>query len=171
MDMNVLKSFGYSRRYYLRHPLRFLRECGQNIRNAWMRITRGWCYMDTWNIDIWFLEVMPQMLRHLAKNGCGYPGVEPFDTPEKWNDWLNAMADTFESLQESNWNSHNEYEKLYNASVEQSLNPNSNVQLTMSREELAKLYYTRMRELAEEGQVLLEDTMTELGKHLHSLWD
>ena len=159
MSLNVLTNFGYSRRYYLRHPLRFLRECGQNIRNAWMRATCGWCYMDTWNVDAWFLEVMPQMLRHLAKYGSGYPGTEPFETPEKWDDWLNAMADTFESLQEENWNSRNEYEKLYNTSVEQSLNPDSNVQLTMSHEDISKLYYTRMNELAEEGQALLEDTM------------
>ena len=170
MGLNVLNDFGYSRRYYLRHPLRFLRECGQNLRAAWLRATQGWCGRDVWNMDMWFLEVMPLMLRHLAENSCGYPGTEPFETPEKWSDWLNAMADTFEALQEENWNSRNEYEEEYHNMIVRNFGANKGVE-TKDDEEVRELYYMRMQELSEENQALLEDTMREFSKYFHFLWD
>lgn len=113
---------------------------------------------------------MPQMLRHLAKNSCGYPGVEPFETPEKWDDWLNAMADTFEALQEESWNSRNEYEKKYHNMIVRNFGANKGVE-TKDDEEVRELYYMRMQELSEENQALLEDTMKEFGKYFHFLWD
>ena len=77
-----------TKRYYLLHPWRWFRELGQNLRAAHHRAKYGWCGRDVWNMDDWFLHVIPDMLEHLRKHGCGYPGHEPFETVDKWNDWL-----------------------------------------------------------------------------------
>lgn len=44
---------------------------------------RGWTVEDTWDIDGWFVTVMPAMLDHLRKHSHGWPG-EPM-TPEEWS--------------------------------------------------------------------------------------
>ena len=91
MNYNNVWYFAYGKRYYLTHPWQWIKEVGYNIRAAWQRATRGWTYMDVWNMDTWFLHTIPPMLRYLAENGNTYPGVEPFDGeygPQRWKDWL-----------------------------------------------------------------------------------
>lgn len=37
------------------------------------RAKRGWCVKDTWSIDYWFLNIMPQMLEYLKAHHIGFP--------------------------------------------------------------------------------------------------
>lgn len=177
-NLNVFK-YAFRPRYYLTHPIEFLKETKTNIISAWLRATRGYCYSDIWNWNTWFLEVTPPMLRHMADCGTAYPGHEPFDTPEKWNDWLHSVADVLESLQEENWESRNEFaEEFYQLSKwNKSLKTDENgfIHITWSNEdnyeEIKELYFMRQKELNEEWQKLIKDTFIAIANSFQDLWD
>jgi len=159
MSMNVLWDFPYPTKYYLTHPLKFFKHLRINIRDARMRMRKGYCLSDVWNMDLWFLDVFPPMLRDLAEKGQAYPGPETdFDTPEKWHDWLNSVADRLEECKEDNYEKKNEYYKDFYSS-------------NFKDKELTKKYIQRDQELAEEAHQKLKDTMAEIAQNFYMLWD
>ena len=170
MNLNVF-NWPYSKHYYLTHPWKWITEFFRNCAHAWHRVKYGWTWEDVWNMDDWLLNVLPPMLRHMAKHGMAYPGCEPFETPEKWHDWLNSLADVLESLQEKNWYSQNEYEEDFHRSCPLNYNKNFTWATEPNYKEISKLYFARSRELGEERKKLLAETFTELGKNLNFLWD
>lgn len=52
------------------------------------RASRGWADCDAWNIDTWFLKVMPQILQHLKDNMYTHPVTI---TEAEWNSILGTM--------------------------------------------------------------------------------
>jgi len=180
MSMNVLTDFSYNKRYFLTHPWKWFKEIWINIKNGWMRATKGYCYTDVWNIDNWFCEVLPPMLRHMADHGCAHPGVAPFETEEKWHDWLHSMADVIDTIYDEDFwvETKNEYYKEWNTLWEFHNNKHSNFTETCeynTSEEhfdlVRELYYARMKEISEERQALIENTFMELAKYFDYLWD
>lgn len=179
MNLNTLTDFPYTKRYYLIHPWAWVKELYRNIRNAWMRATKGYCYTDVWNWDSWFCSAVPPMLRHMADHGSAYPGVEPFETPEKWYSWLYEMAECIERLQYDDWiDDNNEYSKEYHQSFEDEIyeeehtnGPHVTFSNKLPREEIRKLYYERCKELNEVRQQVLKDLGCELFSHFDKLWD
>lgn len=107
--MNVLKDFSYRPRHYITHPWKFFAQCGRNMRAAWQRITKGYCYRDAWNMDDWFLAVAPPMLRAIADD-ISYPGNDEFPTWEDWHRYLYHLAAQFEVSQETWQHENNPYD-------------------------------------------------------------
>lgn len=171
--LNVLRYEGRPR-YYLCHPIKFLRETAINLRAAWSRITKGYAAIDVWNLSDWMLDVLPPMLRKMADDGCAYPGNEEFDTAEKWQDWLHSMADVLESLQEENWSNRNEFEEEFFNLFEKNHTADG-MTITWSDEshdkEIKELYWMRTQELNDEYHTLLVDTFRQLAEHFTMLWD
>lgn len=64
----------------------------QDIKFARQRIKYGWCDRDTWDIDMWFLAVIPPMLEHLKNINHGYPAEM---TEEEWHAILDRMIFLF----------------------------------------------------------------------------
>lgn len=172
MSLNVM-NWSYTKKYYLTHPWKWFSELFTNLCEAYRRVKYGWAYQDCWNLDYWVLEILPPMLRHMADEGCAYPGNKPFETPEQWNDWLHSTADVLESLQEDNWYSQNEYEKDFHQLSRWRDEFNSNITLTNGQdyETLSKLYLMRTHELSDERQKLIENTFLQLAKYFTLLWD
>ena len=180
MSMNVLMDFSYSKRYFLTHPWKWFKEIWTNIKNGWMRATKGYCYTDVWNIDNWFCEVLPPMLRHMANHGCAHPGVAPFETEEKWHDWLHSMADVIDTIYDEDFwvETKNEYYKEWNTLWDFHNNKHPNFTETCeynTSEEhfdlVRELYYARMKEISEERQELINDTFMEIARAFDYLWD
>ena len=48
--------------------IRAIKERWQEHKYRRQRTKRGWSVKDTWSIDYWFLEVMPQMLEYLKEH-------------------------------------------------------------------------------------------------------
>ena len=164
MNLNVFK-WAWRPRYYLTKPWKWIKELFGNIRAAWMRAIKGYCYTDVWNWDDWFCSVVPPMLRHMADHGSAYPGTEPFDTPEKWHDWLYEMAHRIERLQYDDWmEDNNEYSKEYIESFENDWH-------SEQQEEIRKKYYVRCREINETRRQVLEDFGRSFFKFFDCLWD
>lgn len=172
--LNALNDFPYKKRYYLTHPWKFFQECWWNIEAAIARATKGHAWRDSAEMDEFLLHLIPSMLRDIA-NGHAYPGVEPFETPEKWENWCNALADVFESVQEENWSvGRNEWENKWLYAFE-ILHPHPNLTISadMSQEEaeeICKLYWEREQELWNERESIIQDAYAQLVKYHSMLW-
>ena len=96
--MNVFY-WSFTFQYYLRHPIKWIKELYYNIKHTLQRIIRGWADSDTWNLDQWFLCVFPQMLDALQE-GNTWPGN--FRSLEEWHEWLKAQSSNLKECRESN---------------------------------------------------------------------
>lgn len=173
--LNVLNDFPYRPLFYLKKPWRFFQECWWNIQAAWARATKGHAWRDSVEMDEFLLHIIPSMLRDVA-NGDAYPGYEPFETYEKWQDWCNSLADVFESVQEENWNTagRNEWEEEWEKAFEV-LHPHPNLTTTTEMTEaeaqkICKIYFEREKELSEERERIIQDAYAELIKYHYYLW-
>lgn len=175
MNLNVLKNFPYSTYYYIRHPWKWIEHLCNNIKMAYQRIKYGYCYTDVYNIDHYLLEILPRMLRELAledSHPCS------FQTIEEWHNWLESMADVFESLPIDNWKTKNEFaDDFYSLCdkcryIEKDEKGFTHVKWVETEElkDLKNLYFERNKELKEEREILLQDTFKLLGQHLDELW-
>lgn len=180
MIMNVLKDFSCTRRYYLTHPWKFFKECWLNIKAAWMRATKGYCYMDVWNLEYWLCSILPSMFRHMADYGSGYPGWPPFETPEEWSDWLHSMADAFETIADSEYweEKKNEFYDEWSTLLDYHSDNHPNLTTTCQYdtspehyETIRKLYWERMQQIAIEKQEYIKNTLNEMAEHFEKLWD
>jgi len=74
-----------------------------DIKIAWQRARMGYAYIDVWEIDTWFLDIMPKMLTHLKDYGMSYPGFHEDGTefsPEEWSKVISEMIECFEKAKE-----------------------------------------------------------------------
>lgn len=164
--VNVLTDFPYSKRYYLTHPWKFFKDCYLNIKYAKQRICRGWCWVDMIDMNDYLMEIIPDMLRCMARDSWGYPGREPFETPEKWSAWLYYIAGELEECKEENYEKRNEYYEEY---MKQFEDPNRNINSPQT--ELDKKYFAREKELYEEAVKRRTKALTEAIKFWDYLWD
>lgn len=180
MNYNNVWYFAYSKRYYLTHPWKWIKEVGYNIRAAWQRATRGWTYVDVWNMDTWFLHTIPPMLRYLAEYGCGYPGRPPFDGEQgaqRWKDWLLETADLLDSGREDWQEKHNQYYDEYIKHLMEEWEPPTKDEhgflVHKSRElsEHDKKYFARAKELSEQGEKNIRIALGRMAEWFYSLWD
>ena len=181
MAMNVFKDFPYRKRYYLLHPHVWIKHALSNLKDAWDRATKGYCGLDLWNMDQWLVEILPQMLRQLARDSHGYPGVEPFETPEKWKNWLVDAAARLETSMLKDFDDRNpylaDYMKLLNTctfALTEKRDDGSNVvkfHHNQEEEELSKKYFAAEKKLAEELKVERTKVLSEIIEYLDFLWD
>jgi hypothetical protein len=162
-------TFPYRTRYYLTHPLKFIGQIKRNVRAAYNRTTKGYCVWDWADLDSWFVTIMPNMLRDMARNGHAYPGSEPFDTPEKWRSWLIRMAEQLEYCQDED--NGNEYAQPYLDELMKNPHHHLFEDKTPAEQELFEKYYNRSIEVMDEHKKLFEDTMKEIIEHWNCLWD
>ena len=164
----------------IRHPINTLKDIKYTLRDAWQRMTKGYCCYDIWGLSEWFLNIMPEMLEELRTTCHGYPGFEPFDTPEKWDEHLRDLVARFTALQEENWEKRNEYtEEFYNNSercrVESRNEKTGGLCITWDTdaqyEEIKKKYFARSYELFEEREQLLKELGALFFTHLDKYWD
>ena len=70
------------------------------------RAKKGYCRQDTWNIDCWFLNIVPKILKDFNENRFGYP----YDlSNEEWDKIIKRMIFCFEEANEDTCSQINEY--------------------------------------------------------------
>lgn len=99
-------------RWQLREPYRLPHLVFQNIKYSWQRITKGYCDKDLWNIDGWFMDIMPNMLQQFKENRHGSPGILGTDyvnadgircndtCHQEWDEILDKMIFLFREMNE-----------------------------------------------------------------------
>lgn len=157
-------------------------QIGRNIRAAWMRATKGYCYSDIWNWFDWFLYTIPPMFKYLAEHGHGYPDNERFPTPESWQNWLNETADKLISCREEEWEKRNEYYEDYINSFDidwdktKASKDEEGIYTIMwneqpNHEEISQLYFAREKEIVKESQETLKEVFSQIAENFYTLWD
>lgn len=87
-------------------------KLGQNKRCARQRARKGFCKRDTYEINSWFLQIMPKMLTYLKEHNVGYPNFVIGEFYDKNKDRIKAISrDDF-----MNWMHRDEYKEIYDES-------------------------------------------------------
>jgi len=164
-----LNCFHYSIRpwKYIHNWPSNIRQFFRNLRFAWQRATQGYCDYELWNMNDYLATLLADMLDDLAANGMGYPGIEPYDTPEKWEDDLKNQAFLLRAaLDEDNSFWDNPYYNAYMAELETRVyNTGEGVS------ELARKYMDYDNEVYKKKQECMDKVLDWLKKNYNSLWD
>ena len=176
MRMNVLKYRPYSRHYYLTHPWKYISVLGRRCKYAWQRITKGYCMIDKWDFDKWFLEILPTMLDDLADTCTGYPGNKEFPTMESWRAYIHQIASDLRLCTDDAADKMNEYYEDFFNSLHglRSIGKTENGEVMVRCDEpseLSKNYFDRCKEIAREQEAIREEALIRLSYILPLLWD
>lgn len=99
-------------------------EIFRDLKCCVQRIKKGFCYRDIWNINSWFLCVIPDMLDELKRTAHGFPSRflkndGPYTDEEidkasaKWKAILSRMAFLFREANEETCQRKNPYDEEY----------------------------------------------------------
>ena len=180
MNLNVFY-WSYSKRYYLTHPWKWIEDLFYNIKAAYQRAVRGYADRDLFSWDSWFLTIAPAMLLDIAacKYG-GYPDIEPFDTPEKWEKWLQSIAFRLTALQDQWAETSNEYDEPYFDMLEKYRVKTNETGTYIVKyegyendtelEALQQKWLNRCKELNEQQNEETKAVFNELAEHLYQIW-
>lgn len=164
--------FTYSSwRFYLRKPWKFFEDTWLNLKAVWQRATRGWADRDTWNLDNYLLEILPEMIDHLREHTHGYPG--DFPTPESWDNYLEEeIVIPLRNARESQTVQKNEYEEeLHSYPMEFVKKEDGFVALEfIEPDELRKKWYEREKEISGWRKKELERALKNLSSVFYDLW-
>ena len=176
-------TYPYRKSYYLTHPWKWWHDTYWNFRNFWHRGKYGFAYVDVWGWSEWWPRVGAAALKYMAEKGSGYPGHEPWETPEKWKDYLNKLSDLL------NWSADsqdilytedlNEYSKemdeIHKRASRRKENEDGTVTTWLDMSVKDKIirdkYFAREKELQEEFDKNRAEIFKEIGNNLPRFWD
>ena len=111
------------------NPIRTIPRWVRNIKHAYQRVRYGYCDQDVWSIDLWFLNIVPNMLEELMDISHGYPDefdsnshtIVDIETPNQTDDegmikWKGILSEMIFLLREANTDTctrENKYAKEY----------------------------------------------------------
>ena len=164
--MSIFTPTGYSKTYCLLHPWAVAAHKLRDIKCAYQRATKGYCFRDIWNIDEWFLEIMPEMLDDFIKTHHGHPSNM---TDEEWIDILQKMSKSLKNAHECNTEFVNPYDEEFSDTLE--FDFNNHKFLCHANKELKENYYLYEEKKREFLQNSLDEGISLFHKYLRDLWD
>ena len=176
-------TFPYKKSYYLTHPWKLWHDFYWNIRNFWHRGRYGFAYVDVWDWSEWWPKVGAAALRYLKENGHGYPGIEPWETPEKWDEHLQELADKLDWCADSQDIPFSEEENEYSKAMEEIQNRcrreetdekgmwHTWLEMTDEDKKIRDKYFEKEKELQEKYDNKRSEIFAELGRNLPRYWD
>ena len=158
------------------------------IRYAFQRATKGYCDLDVWNIDSWFLRVMPHMLSEFKDNLHGYPSeflasdeTQSQNAPSQEaedlaiKEWGKTITDIIYYLQEANEDTcsiKNPYEEEWNTVTIEPKKLNTDGGLNLSKnEELSNMYFEEQRKIDHYRNDCKNKALELFSKYFWDLWD
>ena len=94
----------------------------RGIRRSIQRIRYGYDEVATWQVDTWFLNVVPNIIHDLRVNNDGYPtsiaGETEAEKVANWNKILRRMEFLFREANEDTCKRKNPYKEEYDAAWE-----------------------------------------------------
>ena len=161
--MKIFTHHPYRKKYYLTHPIDFFAHYWRDLKCAYERATKGYCFRDLWSIDDWFLNVFPIMLQDFNKIRNGHPGNI---TEEEWNTIIEDMIISFKNADEEQTDYLNKYEEEYDKIIFKGDN-----NYTDKEKELQKNYYNEENKKFEYRKHNLQKGFQLLNKWFFALWD
>ena len=142
-------------RYWLRDKLFELKQKRQ-------RYKRKFADVDVWNINTWFLDIMPKMLMQLKDERYGYPyGM----TDDEWERVLGRMIFCFTEANEDTCSMKNEYEDQLPGILKRD-------DLTsVEDQETYNKWFDRAIEICEHRKKMQDEGLELFKKYFDNLWD
>ena len=106
----IFTNTGYKLSYILTHPHKIFMHWMRDIQCAWQRANKGYCFRDLWNVDLWFIEIMPKMIQELKERKIGYPA---YLSEKEWDSILDEMIQCFKEANSETTSFINPYEEEY----------------------------------------------------------
>lgn len=176
-------SYPFRKTYYLTHPWKWIHDTYWNFRNWIHRANYGYAYVDVWNFCDWYPRVGAEALCYLAAHNSGWPGTDPWKTPEEWREYLEYLANRLERCANSQdicfGEDRNEYreelDKIMERRKQRTEHEDGSVTishtLTPEEEEIRKKYWEREKEIRDADQAYNVKTFRWLGEDLPFIWD
>lgn len=172
--LNVWKMFPKGR-YFLFHPINYIRDLFYPIKYAWQRCYRGYADMDLFNMDQYLIELLPKMLDDLADCAHGHPCSSSFgfSSHQEWKDYLKSISTHFKNANEDTCPEKNEYEQMFSyADVTETKHPDGTISIVSNApEELRKNYWNRTVEINQYRERELSKALEMLSPAFFALWD
>lgn len=172
--MNIFK-FGMYGNNSIRGIFNNIKQFLRNIKYAKQRCLRGFADCDTWDMDIYLVKLLRDMLVYFADNTHGYPGVEPFETPEKWHKWLIDTAalldNSIDKSFEKNQVYKNKYEDEYSKLLDSIQIDERTKSVVFKDEELVDKYLAEELNVCERRKVDRNLALQRLIDNWDRLWD
>lgn len=73
IKMAIFTKTGYTKKYCFLHPWKTISYKLSDIKCAWQRANKGYSFRDVWDLDNWFLRIMPEMLDDFVKEHTAHP--------------------------------------------------------------------------------------------------
>lgn len=156
-ELNVMFTNPYYRWYRID---KIIINLFRDIQCAYQRITKGYCFRDTWEISNWFLEIMPNMLTDLKNNCHGYFG----NSQEEYEAMLDKMIECFKEANQRTCSMKNEYYDTFPHYWESD-------NLTKEEKINQKKWFDKENEISKYQQQKLNEGLELFNNHFNELWD
>jgi hypothetical protein len=152
-----------------------------SINCAWQRAIKGYCYRDLWSMDWFYTQLFINSIREFKKNLRGAP-QEFFDNDaenqiERWENYLEEMAQHFYNSLEENEVQKNEYEEEFYRLNKWTIERDENGYIVHKQNtdpaaiSARKKWLEREKELASWRREELNKGLDMLKKSFTELWD
>lgn len=177
-------TFPYTKRHYMTHPWKLVKNIYWNIRNFWHRGKYGYAYVDVWNFCNWYPRVAAEALRYMADHHSGYPGVKPWETPEEWTKYLKYLANRLQRCADSQDICFGEERNEYKEQMDEIMRKTriikedengdtilSHKDFTPEEEDIRKKYWAREEEIHDADEAYNKETWKWIAEDLGHFWD
>lgn len=174
-NLNVFK-YGF---YSWKNPRNWFKNIWHfftcNIPWAWHRATKGYCWWDRTDLDLFYTELFVATIREFAQHLNGAPNrffdVEN-DSCSPWSSYLNEMAEHFYNSLDSNKVQANEYESQMNWKLEEKRNEKGESILSFNNpKDLEGKWLKRQEEIIAWQKEELDKGLDMLKEVYQDLWD
>ena len=175
--LTVFSRAPYGRRDISHRVLWFFKS----INCAWQRATKGYCYRDLWSMDYFYSQLFVDSMREFKKNLHGAPqeffNRDAENQIERWENYIEEMAQHFENSIEENSKGKNQYEEEFHRLNEWTMERDENGYMVRKQStdpaavSARKKWFEREKELASWRQEELGKGLYMLRKSFPSLWD
>lgn len=175
--LTVFSRAPYGRRDIFHRVLWFFKS----INCAWQRATKGYCYRDLWSMDYFYSQLFVDSMREFKKNLHGAP-QEFFDSDaenqiERWENYIEEMAQHFENSIEENSEGKNQYEEEFHRLNEWTMERDENGYMVHKQSTdpaaiaIREKWFEREKELVLWRLEELHKGMDMLKEKFNGLWD
>lgn len=93
-----------------RNPFNWISYTKHNLKNLWLRHTRGVGCCDIFNYDSYLAKVIARDLGIYKTKNCSWPGDNEFKTFESWQDYIQEIISGLEAPEKIDWDAKNCFE-------------------------------------------------------------
>lgn len=167
MALNVFKSCPYYRWNSFTNIKNNIKLFFRRFKWAYQRITKGFCDMDTWDLDDYYTRLFVDSLTTFSKHMNGWPQSKEFPEFEDYKKYIDRMIYLFDQSIEGHEDIKNEYEEEYHHQI---LSKPINEELTPEEKALTNKYFKRENELYKYRKACRNEALDMMKHIFDSLW-